>query len=427
MDRIRLLQISDIHWRKQLEMADDYSDIREGMLEDLKEYMKVEDLPFNKILICGDIAFSGKKAEYKRASNFLNELCKITKCPNNEIYLVPGNHDKDLNIGFLNTRNTLIEGLTKEYEDSKHTNDSNWIKILESEYPTVKMIYEPFKEYCEFASSYSSVEPIIANALDANHKHYIEPEDQFFWVSDGDFLDNYNVLIYGVNTALLSNLDDYDPGVRDYGHKLLLPCLAYRAAKLTTNHTINILMAHHPVKFLITGDNIKNELDKRYKVQFYGHVHIDDSDNTNDAVHIYSGALSPGDIEDKKYEPIYNIVDLSIKEINDVDNLHVNLMVRHWNGENFVKKDNKEFNLPINNHNSWNSNMSKQTQSLPVGISKRDIRQAFKSSPRQNEIVKAMYPKAFKDPMVTYTRNQLFLEQVRLDDKWNELWNLINK
>ena len=186
-------------------------------------------------------------------------------------------------------------------------------------------------------------------------------------------------------------------------------------------------MAHHPVKFLITGDNIKNELDKRYKVQFYGHVHIDDSDNTNDAVHIYSGALSPGDIEDKKYEPIYNIVDLSIKEINDVDYLHVNLMVRHWNGENFVQKDNKEFNLPINNHNSWNRNMSKQTQSLPVGVSKRDVRQAFKSSPRQNEIVRAMYPKAFKDPIVTYTRNQLFLEQVRLDDKWNELWNLINK
>ena len=35
MKTIRILQLSDIHWKKQRDAADDYTDIRDKMLQDL--------------------------------------------------------------------------------------------------------------------------------------------------------------------------------------------------------------------------------------------------------------------------------------------------------------------------------------------------------------------------------------------------------
>ena len=56
MKTIRLLQLSDIHWKKQLDPADDYTDIRDLMLQDLGYYCQRTGNNFDKILICGDIA-----------------------------------------------------------------------------------------------------------------------------------------------------------------------------------------------------------------------------------------------------------------------------------------------------------------------------------------------------------------------------------
>lgn len=48
MKTIRLLQLSDIHWKKQLDTADDYTDIRDQMLQDLEYYCKGTGNSFDK-------------------------------------------------------------------------------------------------------------------------------------------------------------------------------------------------------------------------------------------------------------------------------------------------------------------------------------------------------------------------------------------
>lgn len=425
MEKLRLLQISDIHWQKKYDLDDDYSDIREGMLNDLRNYMINNKRGFDKILICGDIAFSGQKEEYKRAEKFIDQLCCITGCSAHEVYTVPGNHDKNLKLQFKTTREIINYGFDCGLKNG--SNDERWSNMLRNEYAIVKLLYKPFENYYHFASSnFDSGETTMANALDLKHEIFSEDEDKMYWRSDGDDLSGYNIVFYGVNTALMSDLNDYDPGVKDDGHKLFLSKMAYKAGVINKNKTINILMAHHPVKFLMSANSIQEDLDKRYHVQFYGHVHIDDSDCKNGAVHVYSGALNPGDINDKKYEPIYNIVELWIKHDKQADYLHVNLMVRHWNGYNFEGKNNLSFTIPIKNHDTWKeSNKAQPVQLLPNDVTKRDIRMQFKCSPKQDDIVEKMYPHKYGDQMVTYTRNQLFLEQVRIDDKWNELYNLI--
>ena len=93
---MRILQISDIHWKDKIAITDTYNDMRDAFLEDLKDYYAANQTPIDHILICGDIAFSGQKAEYDRAKVFINNICEITNCKDSEVYIVPGNHDKDI-------------------------------------------------------------------------------------------------------------------------------------------------------------------------------------------------------------------------------------------------------------------------------------------------------------------------------------------
>lgn len=90
---IRILQISDIHWRESLKNLDTFKLIQDGLIDDLKRAKK-KGMTFDRILICGDVAFSGAKVQYKRAKDYIQDLCRETGCEEDNVYVVPGNHDK---------------------------------------------------------------------------------------------------------------------------------------------------------------------------------------------------------------------------------------------------------------------------------------------------------------------------------------------
>lgn len=379
MKTIRILQLSDIHWKKQRDAADDYTDIRDKMLQDLNYYCQETGNSFDKILICGDIAFSGSVDEYKRANSFIRDLCKTVACKSEEVYTVPGNHDKNVN------------------EHPKCVRDN--------------------------------AEPFMLRALEMDVDKHNDAE--MFWHSEfEDDLEGYQVNLYGVNSALISDLNDYDPAPnRKEGHRLFLPQIAYRGAKCKDG-IINILMCHHPLDFLLNKDTIAKDLDKRYALQLYGHVHIANSDINNNAVHIYSGSLNPGDVNDNTYKPVYNIIELSIeKHDNKNDVLKVDLRVQKYDGEQFVKDEeqSKLFKVTLKKHNGWkdcNKTAEAIEQKLPDGLSKRDVRHMFKQCPNSKEIIKRMYPQ-IDCTGSAYMRNQVFLEKIRKDNRWVELYNMI--
>ena len=70
---IRILQISDIHWRDSLKNLDTFKPIQDGLIEDLKRAKK-KGITFDRILICGDVAFSGARIQYGRAKDYIQEL-----------------------------------------------------------------------------------------------------------------------------------------------------------------------------------------------------------------------------------------------------------------------------------------------------------------------------------------------------------------
>ena len=404
MKTIRLLQLSDIHWKKQRDAADDYTDIRDKMLQDLNYYCQETGNSFDKILICGDIAFSGSADEYKRANSFIRDLCKIVACKSEEVYTVPGNHDKNVNEHPKCVREFIHQAI------SNRGNDCDWL-------------------WNKMNDERDNAEPFMLRALEMDVDKHNDAE--MFWHSEfEDDLEGYQVNLYGVNSALISDLNDYDPDPnRIDGHRLFLPKIAYHGAKCK-DCIINILMCHHPLDFLLNKDTIAKDLDKRYALQLYGHVHIANSDINNNAVHIYSGSLNPGDVNDNTYKPVYNIIELSIeKHDNENDVLKVDLRVQKYDGEQFVKDEeqSKPFKVTLKKHDGWkdcNKTAEAIEQKLPDGLSKRDVRHMFKQCPNSKEIIKRMYPQ-IDCTGSAYMRNQVFLEKIRKDNRWVELYNMI--
>lgn len=60
MTKLRILQLSDIHNVVCPRAMDDFKTMRSGLLKDIKNYCECYDCHFDAVLICGDIAFSGK-------------------------------------------------------------------------------------------------------------------------------------------------------------------------------------------------------------------------------------------------------------------------------------------------------------------------------------------------------------------------------
>lgn len=86
--KISWLHLSDLHFRcSQDEFMSQL--IYKKLLEDLKHINEKIDF----IFVTGDIAFSGQKKEYERASDFFNEALKILKVTRDHLFFVPGNHD----------------------------------------------------------------------------------------------------------------------------------------------------------------------------------------------------------------------------------------------------------------------------------------------------------------------------------------------
>ena len=110
---MKILQISDIHWHNIHALTDVYRDIREGLIQDIRNYCYEKATIFDHILICGDIAYSGNEVEYRKADEFLNELCNAAGCKPSEVFMVPGNHDKNIFAECKSTREILNQTLAK--------------------------------------------------------------------------------------------------------------------------------------------------------------------------------------------------------------------------------------------------------------------------------------------------------------------------
>ena len=147
---LHFLHISDLHFRTGEEGAfDPHGDVRTAAIADVRDFCKSQQL--DGIFITGDIAYSGKAAEYGIARTWLDDLMSASGCDREHLRCVPGNHDID--------RDTYDEDkILRDIIDTlRMSNPSEASKHL-SEYAqrNGEQLLSPLRSYNEFAREFSS-------------------------------------------------------------------------------------------------------------------------------------------------------------------------------------------------------------------------------------------------------------------------------
>jgi 3',5'-cyclic AMP phosphodiesterase CpdA len=105
------LHLSDWHQKGE---DFDRTIVRDTLIDDIKNRSKIsKDLgKVDFIVFSGDLAFSGKTEEYQAAEEHLiKPVLEITGLDESQFFIVPGNHDLDLESFEL-----LPEGLKKTFD-----------------------------------------------------------------------------------------------------------------------------------------------------------------------------------------------------------------------------------------------------------------------------------------------------------------------
>ncbi len=444
---MRFLQISDIHFSNQAGCDDDYAQMKSKFLEDIAKCYK-EKGNIDYVLICGDIAYAGTEAQYKEARSFIDDICTSIEYSGENggnVFMVPGNHDKKRDV-YTRTRFLLRESLLKK----------NALKQLLSskvnEPMSVGILYAPFKQYYKMAADYTSISDIARKSVvfpesdqETGGVPKFESGDNMFWSELIGRLKGIPVTLHGSNTSLLSDKDDGESKSLIAGkqHLQMLPTQAYNVT--TKENEIHILMLHHPMSEIIDGDKIEKDIDSRFQLQFYGHMHKQSS-LCNNVVKIYSGALQPPEAdvmdEDNEYFPVYNIIELEIEDEEGKPCLKVDVFSRKWDGVKFDEyeeetkagKDAMKVLLPEND--SWKKTMERirNGESTPDDHDKETetvyphiVKRAFLHSDKQTKIIKEMYGDSFESISPNRNKYLTFLKRVEDDGRIKELNDILKR
>lgn len=94
---IRFLHISDIHLRPQRVKKYDQDRVLGGLIAFLERDRAA--FPLDLIFVTGDLAQSGRAEEYSLVADLLRKIMEITGVPAERVFVVPGNHDVDRDVG----------------------------------------------------------------------------------------------------------------------------------------------------------------------------------------------------------------------------------------------------------------------------------------------------------------------------------------
>ncbi|MDJ0838843.1 MAG: metallophosphoesterase, partial [Acidobacteriota bacterium] len=91
------LHLSDFHFKKDENWQRDV--VLETLMRDVISKLAEFELKPDAVFVTGDIAHSGKDAEYRQARLFFDEaVTRLNHQPTKTWFLVPGNHDVDRNL-----------------------------------------------------------------------------------------------------------------------------------------------------------------------------------------------------------------------------------------------------------------------------------------------------------------------------------------
>lgn len=406
---LRILLLSDIHFIHCEEDENEYRSLETAFKEAMDDLR--DEGGVNQILICGDIANTGKAEEYERAEGFIKDVFEHLGCDEKQtqLYVVPGNHDIDRNVNKssrLSFRSSLLDSASGDdfIYNAKH-----------KELDALRILYSPLEAYHKFANMHSSADAIAVGILEGvpnfNDKGF-RKEVQL------GTLDNYVIMLHCLNSTLACDKYDVnDPrAITPEEHKLFLTKYAYNPNTPIT--TVNISMMHHPLAWFDNHKDMQEEFDHKFKVQIYGHVHtqsIQQDIEGKSPIRLQCGSLHPGNYGNPElYPPVYNILELNVTR----GVLRLNVICFSWDGEKFMKDDRfcytRKITLPEKRKRS-----SRQRREVSLTKSKEmtekemyEIRYHFFRSRHIKEIILAMNPKSYDENKPEYANAISFFRSI---------------
>ncbi|MGZ4954032.1 MAG: tetratricopeptide repeat protein [Methylobacter sp.] len=289
MNTVNWLHLSDWHQKGQ---DFDREVVRDMLIEDVRarDTIDPELARIDFIIFSGDLANSGKEAEYDAARQyFLDPILKVTGLDARQFFIVPGNHDID-----TSRFHRLPSDLKLPLKDTASVNA--WLNDENDRH----LIMEHFEAFKQFVGSYTgqhSPEYASTRMVTVNGKQ---------------------IALIGLNSAWMCGRDlttkDFDYGKTLLGeHQIHKPLVDIKAAD------IKIAVLHHPFDWLVSFDRdvVERRLYQSMNFILYGHNHKSNvqvtHSNYGDCILIPGGACYERRIADNpRYTNSYNYVTVNL-------------------------------------------------------------------------------------------------------------------
>jgi tetratricopeptide (TPR) repeat protein len=256
------LHVSDFHFR----VGDpfDRDVVLRALVSAVQEFRESGRHVPDLIFATGDVAHAGKEGEYALATDFFDELLMAAALERRHLFVIPGNHDvnRDLGVGLARTL------------DSREQADAYF-------HPRSPKLHLEHK--------------LVAFRQWYNHYFYgirVLPENSTCGPLEVIELRGNKIAVLPLNTALFSQ-DDTDHAKLWIGRR----CLDAAVKVLRElDADLNIAFLHHPLEWLsdIERSNIRASLHAHVDVILQGHLHEDDVESIVSAsggcLHIAAGA-----------------------------------------------------------------------------------------------------------------------------------------
>ena len=299
--KIKYVQISDLHIKSSTSFDN-------RQITNLVDIAIINCPDIIMLLLSGDIANSGNKDEYSRASSIVEKICKeIKQKINCSIYVicVPGNHDIAYEKEFSRKREDIAK-MTLEFQEK---NLSSELKRFENYYDFEEKMMNMNTDYLEIEKFDTINEKIIKKTnIDMSNNNCLV---SFYQLNDSCY-----------TYVEMGEVKEYD---NEKGLLRISPSFFDKISY--SNNSINILLMHFPIEYFDdqSRDLFLDFLKSNINIVFTGHLHTNLSykmlDEQNNTIFISSEAFNTG--QNKKSG--FNVVS------HDLDQQNISIKAYSWN------------------------------------------------------------------------------------------------
>ncbi|MGN4068065.1 metallophosphoesterase [Burkholderia gladioli] len=308
------VHISDIHFGQEKDQrVHIHNDVKKQLIADAKRVVR-DDLKTAAagILVTGDIAYSGVEEQFKVAGEWLDALAEAVGCPQNQVQMVPGNHDLDRDKTSQSAEHLLgliRAGGPAEYE--KVMNNSTDRAALFARFEDYERFCWGYR--CELNGEAKAATNLQITLAPGRSIRFVRMNSSL--LCTGRERDDEPELVLGERQFII----DRDDGVE------------------------NVVLIHHPLNWYKDSGDVKTYMNSRARVLITGHEHrpnvkVEQVGENADLMMLAAGATVPFK-SNEVYTFTYNVIEFEWDPVGD--DLIVTMHPRAWDpkGTCFVADD----------------------------------------------------------------------------------------